>query len=453
MSEEATLDEFMEQDQNVENDSQKVRLGPVNASFPNDWDVGSMESLYKEKSIGTNERGTEKDETVPLVKMGDIERKKTAVTNIEEKIERTDTLLDEYRLERGDFLFNTRNTPDLVGKTAVWGSDIPAVYDNNILCVRFKSDVSSLFVNYFLSAGIGWRQARGHVHGTTSVAAIYDSEFDKIQIPLPKVGEQHKIATVLYNVDQAIQKTEEVISQLDQVKQGLYQILFSEGYRNHDQFKSSKYGQIPESWHVSKLTEISSQIQAGGTPDTDEPEYYGGDIPWVKTGELSQYRVTETEENITEQGFEESTARLFSPGTILIAMYGATTGEVSLLDIEATTNQACCGIVATDEVKPEFLFHQLNYLSNHLKSLSAGSGQQNISKGIIEKFDVLVPTVEEQCSILSVLNSVDKSISENESTKKQYQRLKQGLMQDLLSGKVRTTDTNIEVPEHIRQHG
>ncbi len=320
---------------------------------------------------------------------------------------------------------------------------------------QFNSfEVKRGFNSYYLANQLlSMKEELETLGGSTTHNHLSVYLLDKVEVDKPSLSEQRKIATVLYNTDRAIEKTEETISQLGRVKKGLYQTLFSEGYQNHDQFKSTKYGEVPENWRVMKLAEITSQIQAGGTPDTDEPEYYGGDIPWVKTGELSQYRVTETEQNITEKGFQESTARLFSPGTILIAMYGATTGEVSLLDIEATTNQACCGVVTTAEMKPEFLFHQLNYLSNHLESLSAGSGQQNISKGIIEKFDVLVPTVEEQSSIVRVLNSVDESISENKSTKKQYQRLKQGLMQDLLSGTIRTTDTNIEVLDEIVQHG
>jgi type I restriction enzyme S subunit len=270
---------------------------------------------------------------------------------------------------------------------------------------------------------------------------------------VPPLSEQRKIATVLHTVDQAIQKTEEIIGQKKKLRLGLSQSLFSDGIQSHSRFKSSKYGKIPDSWEVSRLGEVTSQMQAGGTPDTDVEEYYGGSIPWVKTGELSQHRVTETEQNITERGLEESTARLLPAKTVLIAMYGATTGEVSILGIEASTNQACCGIIPADELLPEFLYHQLDHLSDHLESLSAGSGQQNISKGIINKFDILLPAVDEQESIVNILNNVDESIKKNKSTKEQYQRLKQALMQDLLSGEVRTTNTNIEIPEEVAKYG
>ncbi|WP_193309201.1 restriction endonuclease subunit S [Halorubrum halophilum] len=439
MSDDATLDDFTETTEEPEPEQDSVRELFGLGEIPSDWSIESLANIAQiipgnsPPSSTYNENG----EGLPFFQ-GNSEfghfhpEADTWCSEPRKEAEENDVLMS-IRAPVGDLNIADRNC--CIGR--------------GLAALRPKT-LNGLYLFYNLAERRPWlsRLATG-----STFKSVTKGDLQLLDIPVPSLSEQRKIATVLHNVDQAIQKTEETISQLGRVKKGLYQTLFSEGYRKHNQFKSSKYGEIPESWRVLKLAEITSQIQAGGTPDTDEPEYYDGDIPWVKTGELSQYRVTETEQSITDKGFQESTARLFSPGTILIAMYGATTGEVSLLDIEATTNQACCGVVTTEEMKPEFLFHQLNYLSNHLESLSAGSGQQNISKGIIEKFDVLVPTVEEQDSIVRVLNSVDESISENESTKKKYQRLKRGLMQDLLSGTVRTTDTNIEVPDEIAQHG
>jgi len=416
---------------------------------PEDWPISRVEDLFEIRKNSVDPEELDENELIRLYSMpafddgaepeltraGDIGSKKFYVPNHTLLFSKLNILKKRF------WLVNHDHEEPTICSTEYW----PLIPNKN-LNLEF-------YYQYFNSDSFIDRPRLSTSSTTNSHQRIKSNLFDKVRLPVPPIEEQQKIATVLHNVDQAIQKTEEIIEQLERVKEGLYQTLFSEGYQKHSRFKSSKYSEIPESWHVLKLSEITSQIQAGGTPDTDKPEYYGGDIPWVKTGELSQYRVTETEQKITKKGFKESTARLFSPGTILIAMYGATTGEVSLLDIEATTNQACCGVITTNKMEPEFLFHQLNHLSNYLESLSAGSGQQNISKGIIKKFDVLVPTVEEQNSIVSVLNSVDESIAENKSTKKQYQRLKQGLMQDLLSGTVRTTDTNIEVPGEIAQHG
>ncbi|WP_080506068.1 restriction endonuclease subunit S [Halorubrum sp. BV1] len=427
MSEELTLDEFAQQEKGGEQgqDWEKIQLHDVAYKRSDNVDP---QKIALEKHVGLEHI----DPNNPVPDWEPLD----------------DLSSTKRRFEAGDILF-AKLRPNLE-KSAQ--PEFEGVASTDIFPIVAESGVNSKWLLYRLSSKPAYDYARRTSAGTRMPRTSWNL-FSKFSFDLPPLPEQRKIATVLYTVDRAIEKTEEIIFQLNRLKQGLYQTLFFEGYNQHDQFKSSKYGEIPESWEVSKLSEVTSQIQAGGTPDTDVPEYYGGDIPWVKTGELSQYRVTETEQTITEKGFEESTARLFSPGTILIAMYGATTGEVSLLDIEATTNQACCGVVTTDEIRGEFLFHQLNFLSTRLESLSAGSGQQNISKGIIEKFDVLVPPIEEQVSIVRIMNTVDESIDENKTTKKQYQSLKRGLMQDLLSGTVRTTDTTIEVPDEIAQHG
>lgn len=367
-----------------------------------------------------------------------------------------DSKKESKQLKSGDIVVErsggSANQP--VGRVLFFDLEGEYYHGNFLRQLRPKtSEINSRYLYYYLDYDYKRGGTKPLQTNTTNIRNLQYSSYLNQNIPLPSISEQRKIAAVLYTVDQAIEKLDEIILQLNRTKQGLYRTLFSKGYLQHSQFKPTKYGEIPQSWNISKLTEVTSQIQAGGTPDTNVPEYYNGDIPWVKTGELSQYRVTETEQNITKKGLKESAAHLFSPGTVLIAMYGATTGEVSLLEIEAASNQACCGVVTTEKMTPEFLFHQLKYLSDHLKSLSAGSGQQNISKGIIEKFDVLVPSIEEQDSIINVLNSVDKSISKNNLSKIQYQLLKQGLMQDLFTGKVRTADTNIQIPNEVSQHG
>jgi len=452
MSEEATLDDFATEADPDEEES-TLRLGPKQVDIPASWGVSTFEetnNLDKPICYGVVKPGENIEDGTSLVKIEDVvDGYLSADQDFHQITDKKNKKYSRSQLSGGEILVSIQGT---VGDAVIVPPEMEGANISRTIARITPEQPNNIWIKYYIES----KPVQDYIQvvSSGSTRASYNiGDIRKTTVALPPLPEQRKIATVLYTVDRAIEKTDEILSQLNQVKQGLYQTLFSEGHLQHDQFRQSKYGEVPECWRISKLSEVTSQIQAGGTPDTDVAEYYGGDIPWVKTGELSQYRVTKTEQAITKKGLQESTARLFSPGTILIAMYGATTGEVSLLDIEATTNQACCGVVTTDEMRPEFLFHQLNHLSTHLESLSAGSGQQNISKGIIEKFDVLVPSVEEQDSIVRILNSVDKSIGENETTKNQYQRLKRGLMQDLLSGTVRTTDTNIEVPEEIAQYG
>lgn len=276
----------------------------------------------------------------------------------------------------------------------------------------------------------------------------------ELDLPLPSRSEQRKIASVLYNIDESIRKTEEIIEQTKRVKKGVMQEVFAEGYHEHEGYRETKYGKIPEDWGVTQISEIARQIQAGGTPDTKEDSYYGGDIYWVKTGELSADRITETEQTITQKGLKESTARLFPPKTVLVAMYGATTGEVSRLEVEASTNQACCGIVTNDnQADSRFLHQQLLYLQDSLIALSAGSGQQNIRKKTIENFDIMLPSLAEQKEIADALENLDSMVRRNQKITEELTIIKHALMQDLLTGTVRTKDADIDILDEVKEVG
>ncbi len=116
----------------------------------------------------------------------------------------------------------------------------------------------------------------------------------------------------------------------------------------------------------------------------------------MKSGEVAQGLVTATEEHITELGLKNSSAKLFPVNTVLVAMYGATTGEVGLLKIPATTNQAVCGILPNDRVVPEFLFYALRALKDEMKQRVGGGAQPNISQQIIRDLEIPLPPLEEQ---------------------------------------------------------
>lgn len=288
----------------------------------------------------------------------------------------------------------------------------------------------------------------------TTVESIQTNVLEQYPLPVPPVEEQHKIASVLYNIDQAIQKAQDIVDQAQRLKKGLIQNLFSSGISEHNEFQETQYGVVPSDWDVKPIRQIASRIGSGGTPDTDRDEYYGGNIAWVKTDDLNSGLVETTKTKITEQGLDESAAKLFPEGTVVFAMYGGALGQNGRLDMEAAMNQACCGIV-TDETKmdPYFLHQQLIHRKQQLTALSAGTHQQNISQSMIEKFEVFVPPIEEQAEMIEVIRDIDTVIETNQAEKEQLERFKKGLTQNLLSGNVRTTDTNIEVLDEVTQHG
>ncbi len=191
---------------------------------------------------------------------------------------------------------------------------------------------------------------------------------------------------------------------------------------------------LPKDWHRSTLGEIA-RITSGGTPDRSKPEYWGGDIPWVTTGEIQFNTITESAERIAQAGLQNSSAKRFPPGTLLMAMYGQgkTRGQVAKLGIEAATNQACAAIQLQDHYDPDFYFQYLSSQYEEIRELGNAGTQKNLSGGILKGVPVPVPPHREQRRIAQILSTWDQAIAAAERLVANGQRQKQGLTQALIS--------------------
>lgn len=160
-----------------------------------------------------------------------------------------------------------------------------------------------------------------------------------------------------------------------------------------------------------KLGDIA-KTSSGGTPKSTIAEYYeGGNIPWINSGELGNPFITSTNNFITKKGYDNSSAKLFPPQTVLLAMYGATAGKVSLLEIEACTNQAICAIMPNKDILlPIYLKYKLDTMYNYLVRLSTGSARDNLSQDGIKAIELSIPSLSVQQKIATVLSTLDKRI-------------------------------------------
>ena len=166
-----------------------------------------------------------------------------------------------------------------------------------------------------------------------------------------------------------------------------------------------------EGWDILPLGDLC-KTGAGGTPLKSFKEYYeGGDIPWLMSGEVGQGEITETTNYITRSGLENSSARLFPPNTLLVAMYGATAGQVGILRFEASTNQAVCGILPSDKFLPEFLYYFFLFKKDELVAQAAGNAQPNISQIKIKNTGVPTAPLPEQRRIVAILDEAFEGIA------------------------------------------
>ena len=171
---------------------------------------------------------------------------------------------------------------------------------------------------------------------------------------------------------------------------------------------------LPPLWQYKSLGGVCSRITSGGTPSRREEKYYGGDISWVKTQELFDRKIFDTDEKISLLGLNNSSAKLLPKDTVLLAMYGATVGKLGVLGKKSTCNQACCAFICDPEITDyRFLFYCLLGNRSNLVGLATGAAQQNLSSQQLKSVEFAFPPLEYQKKMADVLSSLDDRIDHN----------------------------------------
>lgn len=169
--------------------------------------------------------------------------------------------------------------------------------------------------------------------------------------------------------------------------------------------------EVPENWVWVRLESVASW-GSGGTPSRKHEEYYNGDILWIKTGELNNGWIYDTEEKITDEGLKKSSAKLFPPYSVLIAMYGATIGKVAILGVPATTNQACACAVCNHSLLYMYLFYYCISQKNAFIEKGKGGAQPNISQIILKQHPIPLPPLSEQQRIVERIEELFAKLDE-----------------------------------------
>jgi type I restriction enzyme S subunit len=197
--------------------------------------------------------------------------------------------------------------------------------------------------------------------------------------------------------------------------------------------------ELPEGWKWKKLGDVC-KTTSGGTPNRGNKEYYDGNIPWVKSGELDRGLIVDTEEKITDLAIKNSSAKVFPKGTLLIALYGATIGKLAFLGIDAATNQAICGIYKNNSLDSNYLYHYLFNKKQKLVNQGIGGAQPNISQTILKNLDVPLPPLSTQQSIISkieeLFSELDKGVENLKTAQQQLKVYRQAVLKWAFEGKL-----------------
>ena len=287
--------------------------------------------------------------------------------------------------------------------------DIDDTYDfvvsTKLMVLRnINSEVDNKYFYYFLTndhmLSILQDRAENRIGSFPQITFDLLSEYF---IRVPHLSEQKKIASILSTLDAKIELNNRINSELEAMAKTLYDywfVQFEFPDKNGKPYKSSGgtlvwnkelKRVIPEGWEVKKIKEFA-YTGSGSTPLKSKKEYYlDGNVPWINSGEVNNPFIIEAKKYITQLGLNSSSTKLFKKGTLLIAMYGATAGKVSILDIEACTNQAICSINVNNNSHRNYLKFFLDDLYEYLINLSTGSARDNLSQDKIKELIVLMP--------------------------------------------------------------
>ena len=341
---------------------------------------------------------------------------------IEYNVTVTDKSLSNYKVvEVGDFIISLRSFQGGIEYSRFKGIWSPAY----IILRKREENISELYYKYFFKT---WRYIQSlnrNLEGIRDGKMISYSQFSSVKVPYPRsFKEQQKIADCLSSIDELIDAESRKLKALEKYKKGLMQKLFPAEGKTLPEWRFPEFQGCGE-WK-SKSIGKACKMFSGGTPDTSKKEFYGGTIPFIRSAEINK---SSTELFITEEGFKNSSAKMVKKGDILIALYGANSGEVALSKIDGAINQAI--LCLRHETNNVFVYHYFTHMKNQIISKYIQGGQGNLSGQIIKSVNLYFPKAEEQQKIADFLSEIDTMITGQSNKVEQLKAHKKGLMQGL----------------------
>lgn len=417
------------------NNFKETEIGRI----PKEWEVvrlGNIGSLQ----YGVTASATKENTGIKFLRITDIKDEGIEWLGVP-YCELKEIELKKYELRFGDVLFARIGAT--TGKTCFIDKPIKGAFGSYL--IRFQPNIKNIdtkFLYFYTQSEIYWLQINMSKGGQLK-KGLNSKLLGNLKLLLPPLSEQQKIAEILSTVDEAIEKTNLAIEKTQRLKKGLMQKLFTEGVvdsRQHTgerKFKETEIGKIPKEWELVKLREVAdlNRGKFAHRPRND-PKFYGGKIPFIQTGDISEANgiIKNYSQTLNEEGLKIS--KLFKKGTTVISIAG-NIGDVGILDFDACFPDSVVGIRVNNKADHLFLMYLLQEFKYKLSSIAPRSTQKNINLEILESFSLPLPAIPEQQKIAEILSTVDKRLELLRMRREKLERIKKGLMNDLLTGKRR----------------
>ena len=423
----------------------KVREGYKEYEFgviPNDWQVKKLGDIFNDlKGGSTPSRLIDRYYTgdIPWITSGEL-KYKTIYNTLESITEEAvkDTNLKLYPEGTFFIAITGLEAEGTRGSCAITG--VPATTNQSCLAFQPKEGFSNLYLyHWYRLYGnyIGLKYTQG-----TKQQSLNNKIVGKLEIPVPKLEEQEKIASILSTVDEQIDNVDALIEKNKELKKGLMQTLLTKGI-GHTKFKTTEIGEIPEEWEVVKFKEITDILRCGVA---STPTYVENGIPFLSAQNVNNEKLSLHKYNFISEDYHKQLTKNDKPqkGDILYSRVGANYGIAAVVDIdfEFSVYVSLTLIRMKNEYDSKFYKYLLNSTVIRKQAdigVFQGGGVPNLNVKVVEKFNVVVPPKYEQIKIASILSEVDRKIDEYENKKQKLEELKKGLMQQLLTGMIRVT--------------
>lgn len=422
--------------------------------LPEGWEMKPLKSLFTfSKGLSITKKDlTESGKSV--ISYGQIHSKDYFGTRIVNDIIRYVSYEiaekgDSSLVNNGGFVF-ADTSEDLAGVGNCAYNDLEKTiyggYHTIVLNPRYEIDNKFLAYQFRTDA---WRHQLRRQLVDVKLFSVNQRILSEAYVVLPPADVRRSIVSFLdarcAPIDEAITRHRQAIDKLEAYRRAVISKAVTKGLNFNASMKDSGIdwiGMIPSSWEAKRIKFVA-RLASGGTPSREYPEYWDGDIPWVKTGELKDGFIFETEERITDIGLSNSSARLFPKGTLLMAMYGQTRGMTGCLGIDAAINQACLAFTLFDGINPDYFWMALRALYAPIREESVGSAQPNLNSKLISNMTIPVPPLEEQKKIVLFLESryaaIDKAIDRQRQIISKLNEYRRSLIHAAVTGRIDCT--------------
>ena len=405
--------------------------------IPEDWVVYTIQELIDRNAITGHLDGNHgelyprsyefRESGVPYITANDFSGHKVSFDNCKYlSVERARRFRKGIAKD-GDVLFAHNAT---VGPAALLSTEFEYVILSTTAtyfrCNREK--LINSFLLYELQSAFFVRQYRAVMAQSTRNQVPITAQ-RKLSVVLPPTkAEQEVIAEALSDADALIESLAQLLAKKRHLKQGAMQQLLA-GKKRLPGFSGE--------WEVKRLGELS-EMGSGGTPSSSNTAYYDGKIPWVSISDMTKCGkfISTTDRNLSSVGLNNSAAQMFPAGTVLYAMY-ASLGECSIARTSLCSSQAILGIRAKPNLDNEFLYYFLTSIKSQVKMMGQQGTQANLNKGMVQGFQLRLPPRQEQTAIAAILSDMDAELAVLEEKLAKARAIKQGIMQELLTGRIR----------------